>query len=93
MRPQDFDINNAGQMVGKKFTRNDTNGENSGNETPGDETLRDLNALPGIAESGWLIGMAIRINNAGQVLSLGLRNNQREHVLLTPVPVPATSAD
>ncbi|MDQ9171706.1 hypothetical protein Q8A64_14930 [Oxalobacteraceae bacterium R-40] len=93
--PQDFEINNAGQIIGNKYIRNDPNDETPDRFIPflySGGTLLDLNELPGIAESGWLIGMALRINRSGQILALGLRNDEGGHILLTPVKTSTATA-
>jgi probable HAF family extracellular repeat protein len=52
-----------------------------------DTQMRDLNLLiaPG---SGWMLGTATGINDAGQITSVGVIGGQTHAYLLTPVAVP-----
>lgn len=52
-----------------------------------DGTMADLNALidPG---SGWQLLSASDLNDAGQIVGVGLKNGQERGFLLTPVPEP-----
>src|SRR5262249_54051599 len=49
--------------------------------------MRNLNDLI-LANSGWLLGPANGINDAGQITGLGVFNGQTHAYLLTPVPEP-----
>jgi probable HAF family extracellular repeat protein len=73
-------INNAGDVVGSIVNTDKTvwpylyrNG-----------TMTNLNSLPGVAESGWVLTTASKINNAGQILAAGYLNGQPKRCVLTP---------
>jgi probable HAF family extracellular repeat protein len=73
-------INNAGDVVGWVVNADKTgwaylyrNG-----------TMIDLNSLPGVAESGWVLTTASKINNAGKILAAGYLNGQPKRCVLTP---------
>jgi probable HAF family extracellular repeat protein len=73
-------INNAGDIVGWiEIASNQPHAFMYKNGT-----MIDLNTLPGIAGSGWVLTGAIKINNAGQILAGGSFNGQRRYCLLTP---------
>ena len=44
----------------------------------------DLNSLPGVAASGWVLDDALRVNDAGQILASGTLNGKPGYCLLTP---------
>jgi hypothetical protein len=44
----------------------------------------DLNTLPGVAGSGWVLTGASKINNAGQILAAGFLDGQSKYCVLTP---------
>jgi probable HAF family extracellular repeat protein len=73
-------INNAGDVVGSIQNTDQTwwgflyrNGQ-----------MIDLNTLPGVAGSGWVLTGASKINNAGQILAAGFLNGQSKYCVLTP---------
>jgi probable HAF family extracellular repeat protein len=73
-------INNAGDVVGSI--------ENTEQKWWGflyqDGKMIDLNTLPGVAGSGWVLTGASKINNAGQILAAGFLNGQAKYCVLTP---------
>jgi probable HAF family extracellular repeat protein len=73
-------INNAGDVVGSV--------QNADQTWWGflyrDGQMIDLNSLPGIAGSGWVLTGASKINNAGQILAAGFLNGQSKYCVLTP---------
>ncbi len=77
-------INDAGKIVGFAF-----NGSNiySGHAFVGNNIrIRDLNSLLP-ANSGWVLNVALDINNKGQIVGGGTLNGQYRAFLLTPVRV------
>jgi probable HAF family extracellular repeat protein len=80
-----LDINSFRQIVGTSLTAGSAT--HGFVYTPSDGML-DLNSLV----SGWVIESANGINDAGQIVGLGVRNGESHAVLLTPVPEPSTFA-
>jgi probable HAF family extracellular repeat protein len=83
-RTRPIDINDAGTIVGFSF-----NGYNipDGHAFVGNKIrIRDLNSLLP-ANSGWVLNVALGINNNGQIVGGGTLNGQRRAFLLTPVRV------
>lgn len=73
-------INDAGQVVGWSNTAEGQ--QHAYLHSEGGMT--DLNALPGVASSGWVLQSAIAINNAGQIMGYGTLNGERRTFLLSP---------
>jgi probable HAF family extracellular repeat protein len=73
-------INNAGDVVGWSAA---VDGNGRAFLHRNGQTI-DLNNLPGIAGSGWILQTALEINNAGQIIVSGSFNGQRRYALLTP---------
>lgn len=74
------DINAAGQVVGKSGTRD---GSISRAFLWQRGVMYDLNTLVP-ASSGWFLGSAAAINDAGQIVGVGVNNGQVRAFLLTP---------
>jgi uncharacterized membrane protein len=72
-------LNNAGQMVGE--------GTGGGWIWDPVNGARPLDAL---APAGWHMSNAISINDRGQILAYGWTSSWTGHVLLDPIPEPAT---
>ena len=81
-------INDLGQVVGDYAI---VNGGSSGfiwSQTTG---MRDLKSLVDSSANGWSLGRPMSINNAGQIVGVGLdRSGFNEAFLLTPLPEPST---
>ncbi len=84
-----FAVNDIGQIVGMYGPPTDTSHGHAFIYSGG--IAQDLNDLIDPA-SGWLLGQAWDINNAGQIVGAGLLDGQRRSFILTPVPVPGTLA-
>jgi len=46
--------------------------------------MLDLNALPAVMQSGWLLTEAVAINNLGQIAANGVVNGESRGFLLSP---------
>jgi probable HAF family extracellular repeat protein len=77
------DINNAGQVVGFRYSGGDFLYSNG--------TVTALDALLP-ASSGWTLLSARAINDAGQIVGYGHLNGQTRAFLMTPTAVPIPSA-
>lgn len=73
-------INNAGDVVGSIQNTDQTWW---GFLYRGGQMI-DLNTLPGVAGSGWVLTGASKINNAGQILAAGFLDGQSNYCVLTP---------
>src|SRR5204863_2721197 len=54
-------------------------------------TMTDLNTLIS-PSSGWVLSIAVDINDLGSIVGVGTHNGQTASFLLTPVPEPSTLA-
>jgi probable HAF family extracellular repeat protein len=77
-------INNLRQVVGWRSSRD-------GCDCPigfiyRNGQIADLNTLPGVADAGWDITSASRINNAGQIYGSGKFQGRHTHYVLSPLP-------
>lgn len=82
-----YGINNAGEVVG----RSEINSQRSAAFLYSNGVMTDLNTLIDPA-SGWILGEARGINDAGQIVGFGLASGGVHAFLLTPVPEPETYA-
>jgi len=73
-------INNAGDVVGSVQNTDQT----WGGFLYHNGQMTDLNSLPGVAGSGWVLTGASKINNAGQILAAGFLDGQSKYCVLTP---------
>ncbi len=77
-------INDAGKIVG--FSYNGSNIYNGHAFVGNNVRIRDLNSLLP-ANSGWVLNVALDINNQGQIVGAGTLNGQYRAFLLTPLRV------
>jgi probable HAF family extracellular repeat protein len=57
-----------------------------------DEGMMDLNALLDASGEGWVLELALDINNSDQIVGFGHFNGEQRAFLLTPVQVPEPGA-
>lgn len=81
-------INDAGQVVGNLVVGGRTTYLGFLYQ---DGRMMDLNTLVDPA-SGWTIVDANGINNKGQIVGIGFKDNQFQSIVLSPVPEPASCA-
>lgn len=75
-------INNSGQIVGQALVSTPTTGLNAGFIYE-DDTLKNLNTLIP-CKSGWRIDNATNINNNGDIIGYGIKNNEVRAFKLKP---------
>jgi probable HAF family extracellular repeat protein len=76
-----YGINDSNQIVGFSSTATSTSDAMIWSQKTG---MQDLNSLIP-ANSGWVLELAVWINNAGQITGYGTINGQNHAFLLTPV--------
>lgn len=83
-----FGINNAGQIVGSSQTEFYVPSKSSAFLWEGG-VMTDLSLLPEVRAGGWdSLRGANAINELGQIVGYGSRNNVMHGFLLSPIPIP-----
>lgn len=84
-------INSHGWIVGTSDKASNASGDTRATLWR-DGAITDLNTLDAVLESGWRLYAATQVNDAGQIIGMGINpNNFYQGFVLSPVPEPGTA--